>query len=283
MRALTFLANRFVAGDTAADAIAAVKRLEDQGIHTTLDFLGEETATEAQAAAAAQEYLSLLQAIRAAGLKRCNVSLKLTQFGLNLDPKMAADHLLRVLEEADKSDNFVRLDMEGSPYTQSTLDLFHKVFQERKNVGAVIQAYLKRSRRDIEELNRVGARVRLCKGAYKESSKIAFSEKAKVNASYDELTQLLLEQGNYPGLATHDEDRIQAALEFAKDKGIAKDKFELQMLYGLRRKRWTELVAAGYNVRVYVPYGTHWLPYFTRRIRERKENWLFVLKNLVHG
>ncbi|MFH1723932.1 MAG: proline dehydrogenase family protein [Elusimicrobiota bacterium] len=282
MRALTFLAGRFVAGDTAAEAMRAVRALNERGLKATLDYLGEDCASEAQADAAAGEYVQLLRRIAEAGLD-CNVSLKLTQFGLNLDAGLARRNLLRVVEEAHARRNFVRIDMEGSAYTQRTLDLFHDVFEAHNNVGVVIQAALKRSRADVARMNRAGARVRLCKGAYREPAEVAFQEKEEVNESFDRLAAELLENGNYPGLATHDEDRIRAAIRFSRKKGIPPDRFEFQMLYGLRPKWWGELAASGFVVRVYVPYGTHWLPYFMRRLRERKENWMFVLKNLARG
>lgn len=283
MRALTFFAGRFVAGDTAAEAVQAVRGLDQRGLKATLDFLGEETTSKEQASAAAAEYVRLLEGIHQAGFEDCNVSLKLTQLGLNLDPSLAKENLVRVLKKAAEFDNFVRLDMEGSPYTQSTLDIFYDVFREHKNVGAVIQACLKRSRGDIEELIRLGARVRLCKGAYREPPDIAIQAKGEVNDNFDRLTRELLEKGSSPGIATHDEERIGAALQFAEEQGIGKETFEFQMLYGLRSKRWDALRDLGCNMRIYVPYGTHWLPYFVRRIRERKENWLFVIKNLVPG
>lgn len=282
MRALTFLAGRFVAGDNAADALNAVRKLNEKGIKATLDFLGEECRSRQKAVDGTMEYVSLLNGIAKAKLD-CNVSVKLTQFGLNLDPALARSNLLRVLDVADKHNNFVRVDMEGSAYTQKTLDLFNSLFQEHKHIGIVLQAYLMRSKGDVEALNKSGARVRLCKGAYKEPAQIAFQRKEKVNDNFDLLARMLVEHGNYAAIATHDDERIKAVQAFAEEKGISKDKFEFQMLYGLRKKRWDELAAQGYNVRIYVPYGTHWAPYFIRRIRERKENWLFVLKNLVKG
>ena len=282
MRALTFLASRFVAGESAADAVKAVARLNEKGIKATLDFLGEECRSRQKAEDGTDEYVKLLQRISNAGLD-CNVSVKLTQFGLNLDPALAKSNLIKVVDAAAKYDNFVRIDMEGSSYTQSTLDLFQDVFSQHKNVGIVVQAYLLRTRGDVETLNALGARVRLCKGAYKEPAQIAFQRKDKVNGNFDSLAKLLLEHGTYPAVATHDEDRIQSVIAYAQEKAIDKSKFEFQMLYGLRIKKWEELAASGYNMRVYVPYGTHWAPYFVRRIRERKENWLFVLKNLVTG
>ena len=279
---MTFLASRFVAGDNAEDAVDAVCELNRLGIKATLDFLGEDCESEAQAEAATLEYESLLDSIHKARLD-CNVSLKLTQFGMNLDTGLAESNLIRVVTKAESLGNFVRVDMESSAYTQGTLDLFKRVFLEHKNCGVVVQSSLRRTAADVAELNALGARVRLCKGAYKEPASAAFQEKALVNKSYDESAAALLKDGTYPGLATHDEARIAEAIRFARENGVAADRFEFQMLYGLRPKRWRELVADGWNMRVYVPYGTHWLPYFTRRIRERKENWMFVLKNLAGG
>jgi proline dehydrogenase len=282
VKALTFLARRFVAGDTAQDALDAVQDLNKRGLSATLDFLGEDCANEAQAQAAADEILGLLRGIHERKLDS-NVSLKLTQLGFNLSRDLAKRHLEKILDEAKRLDNFIRIDMEGSEYTQSTVDVFLEVFRDRKNVGTVLQSYLKRTPQDVEALIKAGARVRLVKGAYKEPPAVAFQSKEEVNAQYDVLARRLLEAGNYPAIATHDEDRVQAALAFIKEKGIAKDRFEFQMLYGLRPGRWAELRADGYKVRIYVPYGTHWFPYFVRRLRERKENWMFVVKNLVKG
>lgn len=280
MRMLTFMARRFVAGDTAQEAAAAVRRLNDKGIKATLDFLGEECRTPDQAVEAAAEILRLLRLIKDQGLD-ANVSLKLTQLGLHLDPKKAREHLLRIVGEAGDLQNFVRVDMEGSGYTQRTLDLFFDVFQTHRNTGIVIQACLKRSRTDIAALCRAGARVRLCKGAYKEPPSVAFETPDEVRRSFDQLARDLLDSGGLHALATHDEDRIQEALRYADSKGIARGGFEIQMLYGLRPARWTSLREEGCTVRVYVPYGTHWLPYFSRRLRERKENWMFVLRSLL--
>jgi proline dehydrogenase len=235
-----------------------------------------------QASAATEEYLRLLRRIEEAELD-ANISLKLTQLGLNLNPDLAKKHLLRIVEEAAKRRNFVRIDMEGSAYTQKTLDIFYEIFSSHREVGPVIQAYLRRSFSDIARLNQLGVRVRLCKGAYQEPAQLAFQDKDEVHKNYDLLARELLEHGNYPALATHDEERIQAAIRFAREKGIGPDRFEFQMLYGLRRKRWTQLRNEGYAVRIYVPYGTHWFPYFVRRLRERKENWMFVLRNLVES
>ena len=281
MRALTFLARRFVAGDKASEAVAAVRKLNEKGIKATLDFLGEECLDREHAEGAVQEVLGLLRLI-AEHKVNANVSIKLTQLGLSLDMELARKNLKTILDEAARLGNFVRVDMEGSAYTQKTLDLFNEAFAKSKNTGIVIQASLLRSRADIEALNKAGARVRLCKGAYKEPPSVAHQVKEEVNANFDALARLMLDSGIYHALATHDDERIEAAIRYAKEKGIGKDRFEFQMLYGLHTKRWPELVAEGYTVRIYVPYGTHWFPYFYRRIRERKENLMFVLRNLFN-
>ena len=278
MRALTFLASRFVAGETISEAIEAVRALNRDGLKATLDNLGEECRTREQALAACEEYVELLRRIAEAELD-CNVSVKLTQFGLNLDPGLARENLIRVAQEAAKLRNFVRIDMEGSAYTQRTLDLFYALQPSIPNLGVVIQAGLRRSEKDVQELVRRKARVRLCKGAYKEPADIAFAAKEEVNANYDKLSRLLVGAPR-PAFATHDDARIEAAVKAADEAGLKKADYEIQMLYGLRAKRWRELAAAGHHVRIYVPYGTEWLPYFYRRLRERKENLFFVLRNL---
>ena len=278
MKALTFLARRFVAGETIDEALTQVKRLNEDGIKVTLDNLGEDCETPAQAEAATKEYLTMLGRIASAGVD-CNVSLKLTQFGLNLDRSLARDNLAKVAELAHSFGNFVRIDMEGSAYTQTTLDLFYELFPRYPNLGVVIQAYLRRSEKDIEECVRRGVRVRLCKGAYKEPPSLAFRTKDEVNQNYDKLARLLV-KAPIPAFATHDDQRIEAAIKAAEAAGLSKEKYEIQMLYGLRAKTWRDLVKAGHTVRVYMPYGTHWFPYFSRRVRERKENLMFVVKNL---
>lgn len=273
------MVRRFVAGRTAEEAIAAVRGLNLQGLKATLDFLGEQCRSLSQADASTEEYLRLLPRLREAGVD-ANVSLKLTQLGLNIGEQPARERLERILDAAERHGNFVRIDMEGSAYTQRTLDLFHKLFESRKNAGVVIQAYLRRSAADLERLAAAAARVRLCKGAYKEPPGLAFQDKAEVNRSYDALARALLERGHYPAFATHDDGRIRAVLESAAALKVPASRFEFQMLYGVRRRRWTELAGQGCAVRIYVPYGTHWLPYFYRRIRERKENLLFALRSL---
>ena len=273
MRALTFLASRFVAGDDVDDAVSAVLELNELGIKATLDNLGEDSLTREKADAAAAENLLMLKRINETGLDS-NISLKLTQLGLALDENLAKDHLLRIVEEAERLKNFVRIDMEGSAWTQKTLDLFYAIHDKHPGVGIVLQAYLRRSLADCQEAVRKRVRVRLCKGAYKEPADIAFPDKDEVNVNYDACAAVLA-QAPLPAYATHDDARIAAAVK----NGLPKDQYEIQMLYGLRPKRWRQLRAEGHTVRVYVPYGTHWMPYFYRRVRERKENALFVLRN----
>lgn len=274
------IAKRFVAGATAEEAVSAARGLNAAGLKATLDFLGEECLTRQSAAASAGEIARLLRLMAAAKLDS-NVSLKLTQLGLNLDGGLAREHLERLLDAAAESGGFVRVDMEGSTCTQRTLDLFHAVFKRRKNVGVVIQAYLRRSADDVERLIAAGARVRLCKGAYKEPPAVAFQRREEVDRSFDALARRLLEVGQLPAIATHDDARIRAAVQAARELDIPKDRFELQMLYGVRRHRWKELAGDGYAVRIYVPYGARWLPYYWRRIRERKENLLFALRSVL--
>jgi len=278
-RLLTKMARRFVAGDNAEQAVGAVERLNRSGIRATLDILGENVREQDDAKRYVEGYRDLLQQIHARQAD-ANVSIKLTMLGLDIDTELCRDNLLRVIEAAERTGNFVRIDMEGSAYTQRTLDLFYQVFEQHREVGAVIQSALRRSAGDIAELVRRGARVRLCKGAYKEPPELAFTRKSEVCASFDRLAETLLREGRYPAIATHDDGRIRHALACAERHGIGKERFELQMLYGLRARTMQRLASEGYNTRIYVPFGTHWLPYFVRRLRERKENVFFVLQNL---
>lgn len=278
MSVLSVVARRFVAGESAADAVQAARALSRQGLKATLDFLGEDVSDRRQAEAAAEEYRGVLRRLAEAGLEP-NVSLKLTQFGVALDRGLCVDLVRSIVEEAEGLDGFVRIDMEGSAWTQTTLEVAREV-DVAGRAGVVIQAMLRRSPSDIDELSRRGVRVRLCKGAYKEPPAAAFQSKEEVDRQFDLLAEKLLKDGRYPAIATHDDERIRPAVEAARRAGRSKDDFELQMLYGLRRRRWAQLAADGHRFRVYVPYGSHWLPYFSRRLRERKENLLFVLKNL---
>lgn len=285
MRFLTFLAKRFVAGDVAEEAIQAARRINSEGAKATLCFLGEDCDDLKAAQQAAQEYAHLLELIgNQSGSSRSwidsNVSLKLTQLGLGFNGGACRDHMKRLLEAAREHGNFIRIDMEGSAYTEKIVRLFGRLYREFPNVGVVIQAYLRSSSDHVRKLNALGARVRLCKGAYKEPPAVAFQTKEDVNRSFDQLAGELLLNGNYPAFATHDPERIEHVLRFAEEHSIPKEKFEFQMLYGLGHRLWKGLADRGYNVRIYIPYGTRWFPYFYRRLRERKENVFFVLRSL---
>jgi proline dehydrogenase len=275
------LARRFVAGETAEEALAVAAALNKQGLLATLDQLGEHVATAEEAVEAADEYCRLVDQIAARGLA-ANVSIKPTHLGLALPvgPALATANLRRVLDRARPYNLFVRIDMEGSAVTQATLDLLWRLRGEGfGEVGPVIQAYLYRSAEDIARLCAEGVRVRLCKGAYREPATIAFPRKADVDANYERLMEYLLRRGRYPGLATHDERLIARARALAGREAIPPDRFEFQMLHGVRRGLQAELAGAGYNVRVYVPYGERWYPYFMRRLAERPANLLFLLRN----
>ena len=271
------LVSRFVAGVELNEALGNVQKLNSAGLTATLDYLGESVHTAAEAGAAAAQYIALLHGIERIGAQ-CNASLKLTQMGLDVDRALCVRNVERILAQAAAFNNFVRIDMEGSGYTQATLDIFNELYGRYKNVGIVIQAYLYRSEADIRALNKLGARVRLCKGAYNEPASVAFAAKADTDKNYVKLMQLLLSEGNYPGIATHDEAMIAATREYARAQGIAPDRFEFQMLYGIRRDLQEQLVREGYRLRVYVPYGEQWYPYMMRRMAERPANLLFVLR-----
>jgi proline dehydrogenase len=273
------LVSRFVAGVELNEALGNVQKLNSAGLTATLDYLGESVHTAAEAGAAAAQYIALLHGIERIGAQ-CNASLKLTQMGLDVDRALCVRNVERILAQAAAFNNFVRIDMEGSGYTQATLDIFNELYGRYKNVGIVIQAYLYRSEADIRALNKLGARVRLCKGAYNEPASVAFPAKADTDNNYVKLMQMLLSEGNYPGIATHDERMIEATRSYAAKQGIAPDRFEFQMLYGIRRDLQEQLVREGYRMRVYVPYGEEWYPYMVRRMAERPANLLFVLKGL---
>jgi proline dehydrogenase len=274
------MARRFVAGETLPEAISTALEINARGMAVTLDHLGENVESRQAAEAAAGDYCRMLQEIAAAGA-RCNVSLKLTHMGLDLGREVAVGNVRRVIEEAAQFDNFVRIDMEGSEYVDRTLDLFFELFEVHKNVGTVIQSYLYRSEADLERLIEAGARVRLVKGAYLEPPDVAFQAKAEVDANYVRLMRMLLSRGNYPAIATHDATVIAATREYARDHDIDRARFEVQMLYGIRRDLQTALVRDGYNMRVYVPFGTEWYPYLMRRMAERPANLMFVLGNIA--
>jgi proline dehydrogenase len=276
-----FLAKRFIAGETAADAMDAVAALNAQGMCATLDFLGEDVTSRTEAERTRDAYLELLAAIRARGVET-NVSVKLTAMGLLVDEEFALANLRAVLDAASHNrDPFVRIDMEGSAVTDATLRIFERAYAETQHVGPVLQAYLKRTPADVERMIALGARVRLCKGAYSEPPSIAYKDMPTIRRLFLRSAEALLERGNYPGIATHDPRIITAVQTFARERDIGRDRFEFQMLYGVRPELQRKLVAGGYRLRVYVPYGTHWAGYFYRRITERPENALFALRSMI--
>ena len=275
-------ASRFVAGETIETGVQAAKELAKGDIAPSLDLLGESVSAEAEAVAARDLYLQMLDRMAASGVQ-VNVSVKLTQMGLDIGDELCQANMVRILDRAKALGGFVRLDMEGSAYTQRTLDFFSKRLFEAygAHCGVVIQSMLRRSERDVEDLIAMKARVRLCKGAYLEPPSVAFPEKANVDRNYVKLMQRLLAAGNYPGLATHDETIIGQAREFVGRERIANDRFEFQMLYGVRRDLQVRLRRAGHNMRVYIPFGTRWYPYLMRRLAERPANIAFLLGNVV--
>jgi proline dehydrogenase len=274
-------ARRFVAGETVEEAIAVARSLQARGLRITLDYLGESVKTVEEAEAAAREYVRLIDVISAAGVER-NISLKLTQLGATVDLATCVDNLRRILAPAERHDVFVRIDMENSPYVELTFQVFDTVWTlGHRNVGVVLQSCLHRSEADVRRMNALGARVRLVKGAYKEPAAVAYQQKAEVDAAYLRLMRLLLDEGTLPAIATHDEAILAAAREHAAAKGIAPDRFEFQMLFGIRRDLQASLTRAGHEVRVYVPFGRQWFPYFMRRLGERPANVTFVLRSLL--
>ena len=275
-------ASRFVAGETLDTAVAAARERNARGITASLALLGESVHKADEAAHAADVAIEMLERIAADRLQ-ANISVKLTQFGLDLGRDACVANTTRVLERAQALDVFVRLDMEASDYTERTLELAERDLFPRfpQHVGVVIQSYLYRSAADIDRLVGLGMRVRLCKGAYKEPPAVAFPDKADVDRSYAELMEKLMARGHYPGLATHDEALIARAKAFAEREGIARDKFEFQMLYGVRRDLQDQLVKEGWRMRVYVPFGNQWYPYLMRRLAERPANIAFILGNVM--
>ena len=266
-------ARRFVAGETLDDAEAAVRTVQARGLSATLDLLGESVTSTAESVAARAQIVQVVDRIAAGGLN-ANVSVKLTQLGLDLDPEVCRANMIAILERAAPHRIFVRVDMEGSPYTERTLRLFREHLHPQFGdlVGVVIQTMLRRSDRDVEDLIRMGARVRLVKGAYAESHQIAYPDKREVDAAFARQAERLLDAGCYPAFATHDERVIAAAKRYAHERGCGPERFEFQMLYGVRRDLQERLRADGYRVRVYVPFGTHWYPYLMRRLAERPGN-----------
>lgn len=275
-----FLAKRFVAGENLEQAIPKVRELNEKKIEVTLDLLGENLKDRRSARETADAYIDLLKGIDKAGLDS-TISIKLTMMGLDIDQKFCQENLFRLLDVTKEYDQFVRIDMEGSDYTQRTIDLYKEAFQQYgKHVGIVIQAYLHRSKKDIQELAEMGADVRLCKGAYKEPERIALQHMPAIREAFKEYAALLLEKAPYPRIATHDDELLEWVKDYVENHNIGKPRFEFQMLYGLRQETMEKLTREGYNTRIYVPYGTMWLPYFKRRLMERKENIWFVLTTM---
>jgi len=273
------LSTRFVAGETLDQAVQVGKNLNAEGISLTLDVLGESVSSSAEAAQARDAYLRTLAAIHEGGI-RGNVSLKLTQFGLDLSTEECRKNVEQLVRQAAERESFVRIDMESSEYVDRTLEIVRGLHSQHGCVGTVIQAYLYRSRKDVEELCERRIRVRLCKGAYLEPASVAFPKKSEVDANYIELMKLLLDRGEYPAIATHDENMIAATKAYAAEKKISPDAFEFQMLYGIRRDLQRQLVDEGYRLRLYVPFGSAWYPYYMRRLAERPANVFFILRNL---
>jgi proline dehydrogenase len=276
------MAARFIAGEELEDALKVVRRLNAEGFMVTLDLLGESVQQAAEAEAACQAYVHILDRLAAEGLNS-HVSVKLTQLGLAIDEGVACRHLNSICECAAKHHNFVRVDMEGSAFTEATLRVFRTVNAPRLVAGIVIQSYLYRSDRDVEELLKCGARIRLVKGAYDEPREIAYPRKRDVDRSFVRLMEMMLSSGIYHAIATHDERLIAAAQDYARAHDISPDNYEFQLLYGIRRHLQRDLLRQGARVRLYVPYGRQWYAYFMRRLAERPANLLFLLRNLFRA
>jgi proline dehydrogenase len=276
------MARRFVAGETLDEAIAAARACNDAGMLVSLDYLGENVSSTSDAQRARDAYLEIYERIAQERL-HANVSCKLTQLGLDLSPDFCQGLVMSIVERAAGFNNFLRVDMEGSIYTQRTIELVKQVRARNPAVGTVIQAYLYRSESDIHDLLGYGCRIRLCKGAYQESAEVAFPQKADVDANYLKLMQMLLPSGFYHGIATHDPRMIAATIRFAAANKITKDDFEFQMLYGVRTDLQRQLVRDGYRLRIYIPYGQDWFPYFMRRLAERPANLAFFARNFFRS
>lgn len=276
------MARRFVAGETLDEAIEAARACNNAGMMVSLDYLGENVATTTDAQRARDAYIEIFDRIAKEKLN-ANVSSKLTQLGLDLSSEFCEGLVLSIVERAAAYENFLRLDMEGSVYTQRTVELVKRVRSRNPAVGTVIQAYLYRSEKDIQDLLGYGCRVRLCKGAYQESAEVAFASKKDVDGNYIRLMQMLLPSGFYHAIATHDPHMIAETIRFAAAKRISKDDFEFQMLYGVRTDLQRRLVHDGYRIRIYIPYGKDWFPYFMRRLAERPANLAFFARNLLRS
>ncbi len=275
------MVSRFVAGDNLEQAMKVAEELADQGLFVSLDLLGENVATEQEAAKSTQDYIQIVEQIGKSRHKQAiNISIKLTALGLDQGDDVAEKNLRTLLAAAQPLNIFVRVDMEASPYTERTVSMIERVFPQFSNTGTVLQSYLKRTREDIERLKMLGCRIRVVKGAYLEPDSVAFQEKSKVDAEYIDDSKSLLVVCPYLAIATHDENIIRELKSFIQAENIDKDKFEWQMLYGIRRDLQSSLHAEGFNVRVYVPYGSQWYPYFSRRLAERPANLFFIAKSL---
>ncbi len=276
------LAWRFVAGETLDDAIRVVREANEQAVRGTLDLLGENTRSLGDADSTAREIISILDRIRAEHVD-CNVSVKPTQLGLDLSTEACLRNISSIVAHARQLDNFIRVDMEDSSCTERTLDVVRRVYAEMDNVGAVIQAYLYRSESDVRVLVKEGIRIRLCKGAYLEPDTVAFRKKADTDANFVRIMKGLLDSRLYHAIATHDEAMISATRAYAESRGIPRNAFEFQMLYGIRRDLQQELAREGYSVRIYIPYGGRWYPYLMRRLAERPANLMFIARNIFRG
>ena len=275
------ITRRFIAGEDIDEAVAAIREINARGCTASFDHLNESVTSTAETEAEVTEYLNVLAGIDESGIDS-NVSIKLTQFGLEIDPALTYRNARRVVEDAARRGNFVRIDMEGSSVTQATIDVFRRLRADfgLNDVGIVLQSYLYRTAEDARDLLKIPARIRLCKGAYNEPPEVAYPDKKDVDDNFVRVMQMLLTSGVYHGIATHDPKMIDATIEFANREGIGKDAFEFQMLYGIRRDLQEQLARDGYGMRVYVPYGKSWYPYFMRRLAERPANIWFVMKNL---
>jgi proline dehydrogenase len=278
------MTTRFVAGEDIEEAIATIREINEKGATASFDHLNESVANASETEDEVREYLRILSRIDDTGIQS-NVSIKLTQFGLEIDPELAYKNARRIVEDAARRGNFVRVDMEASHVTQATIDIFKRLRSEfgLNDVGIVLQSYLRRTFNDVQDILKIPARIRICKGAYNEPPEVAFPDKKDVDENYVRVMKTLLSSGIYHGIATHDPKMIEATIEYAEREGIGKEAFEFQMLYGIRRDLQVQLARDGYNMRVYVPYGKHWYPYFMRRLAERPANIWFVMKNMFKG
>ena len=275
-------ARRFIAGETVEEAIAVARALQSRGLLLTLDYLGESVRTLDEASAATREYVRLIEVIVASVIER-NISLKLTQLGVDIDRATCIDNMRRILEPGQRHGFSVRIDMENSTYTDITMQVFETLWQQQyRNIGLALQAALHRTEQDVRRMNELGARVRLVKGAYKEAAAVALQQKSEVDGAFVRLTKLLIDQGVYPAIATHDEAILTETRDYARTHRIPPDRFEFQMLYGIRRDLQTSLTADGYRVRIYVPFGRQWFPYFMRRLGERPANVGFVVRAILN-